>query len=96
MKVYIAFSIHGTNQFRVVEKEVVYSNSAGWLTETLGPEFQIVPSRRPSYDLTRDGFKVHWDKFLRKDGTPIVDRGWVTKRFNELLSQGWTEVQPRR
>ena len=88
IKFYIAFSIHGTNQFKVAEKQVLSEDSAHnplW-------DFAFAaatPRRTPRPD---DGIKLHWSKLNKKDGTPHTDKGWVTKRFNELVKMGWKIV----
>lgn len=82
---YIAFSIHGTNDFRVAIKSD--------LTQEELKAFKQVPSRRPDYNKDKDGVKLHWKKLNREDGSPIQNKGWVTKRFNQLKAMGWTLVK---
>lgn len=90
MKFYIAFSIAGTNKFTVATFTVIGTPEAA--LARLGPDFTTAQSRRPAYDVKTDGIKLHWNKLMRQDGTPIQDRGWVTKRFNQLKVKGWTIV----
>jgi hypothetical protein len=111
-KFYIAFSIHGTNSFRVVTKEVVGIeplNLGQHEAEELRRQFQdndpkmdakrydwsLMPSRRSNADVKKDGYKIHWSGLRRKDGTPIQNKSWVSKRFNELKRMGWVEVAPK-
>lgn len=89
MKFYVAFSIHGTNQFRVAVK-------SARSIEALGPDFRQAVSRRDNYNASRDGVKVHWNKLIRKDGTPLESKCWVSKRFNQLVALGWREVTPKQ
>lgn len=88
MKFYIAFSVRGTNKFKVATKNAE-------LLQDLGSGFTAAASRRRTYDAANDGTKVHWNGLVRKDGTPIQDKGWVTKRFNQLQKAGWTLVQDK-
>lgn len=100
MKFYIAFSIHGTNKFTVATcdkpaKSPILEMPDSTIKDLFGPEFSIARSRRPDYNIKTDGVKLHWSKLLRKDGTPIQDKGWVTKRFNQLVKRGWIVVSPK-
>ncbi len=97
MKFYIAFSIHGTNKFTVATYSIPNKQRSPGLPHQIvkdlfGPAFTIAPSRRPNYDASKDGIKLHWNRLVRKDGTPIQNKGWVTKRFNQLNALGWTIV----
>lgn len=98
LKFYIAFSIHGTNKFKVATLELKdRSGSVDHLTVAtlLGGDFTLAKSRRPGYNAAKDGYKLHWSRLSRKDGTPLQDKGWVTKRFNQLVKMGWTMVDPK-
>lgn len=88
MKVYIAFSIHGTNCFIVATREVTL------LTPFLSynPWFNLAESRRPGVNKVVDGHKLNWTKLCKADGTPHTNPGWVLRRFNELERRGWTIV----
>jgi hypothetical protein len=88
MKVYIAFSIHGTNCFIVATREVTL------LTPFLSynPWFSLAESRRPGVNKVVDGYKLNWTKLCKADGTPHTNPGWVLRRFNELERRGWTIV----
>lgn len=101
MKFYIAFSIHGTNKFTVATKDVAVikdkappsMNQMSQVVESIfGKDFRMATSRRPNYNANADGIKLHWSRLCRKDGKPIQNKGWVTKRFNELKKMGWTIV----
>ncbi|MDD2879732.1 MAG: hypothetical protein PHQ58_04800 [Rhodoferax sp.] len=81
MKVYIAFSIHGTNCFITATKEI------GSIAELPSGMVRVV-SRRKNYDPATD-WKVNWDGLLTKKGTPYRSHIRVMQRFNELESQGW-------
>jgi hypothetical protein len=88
MKVYIAFSIHGTNCFIVATREVTL------LTPfiTSNPEFSLTDSRRSWADKVLDGYKLNWTKLCKADGTPHTNPGWVLRRFKELERSGWTII----
>lgn len=88
MNFYLAFSIHGTNKFRVFTKS---ASSC----EELGKGFSVDASRRPGYNINKDGLKVHWTGLLTKDGKPMVSPSWVHRRLRALVAEGWTEVTPR-
>lgn len=37
--------------------------------------------------------KLHWDKLnstAKGVRTPLQNKGWITRRFNELAAQGWS------
>ena len=85
MQYYIAFSIHGTNNFRVAIKQDLSQDELKM--------FKVARSRRPDYDPIKDGIKLHWDALNRKDGSPIENKGWVTKRFHQLQRMGWHLVK---
>jgi len=90
MNFYIAFSIHGTKSFKVATLHIVGTAEAA--LARLGPEFKVATSRRPG---KRQHGQLHWDRLLRQDGTPLQDKGWVTKRFNQLKAQGWKLVKAK-
>ena len=83
-KVYIAYSIHGTNKFLVATKEVTNDEYLAMVNS----EFEPAQSRRPNYR-TVDGVKLHWKKLLKRDGTPHTAREWVLARFYTLRELGW-------
>ena len=86
MKVYIAFSIHGTNAFIVATKTLKTVGSI----EELGPEFTAVNSRRPDYK-PEDGIKLNWSRLNTvKSGKPLSHPAFVASRFKELEKDGWT------
>ncbi len=91
-KYYIAFSIHGTNKFTVATKDIDLSISPLSLLAQHG--FTVAQSRRFKTD-PADGIKMHWSKLNRKDGTPLQDKGWVTRRFKQLVAQGWVLVKDK-
>lgn len=80
-KVYIAFSIHGTKNFKVVTNTLDLTK--------LPKGFTLARSRRPNYDITKDGAKLHWSELNKADGTPHTDPGWVSRRINQLIRMGW-------
>ena len=99
MKFYIAFSIHGTNNFKVavIEKKVVLKETnseqiAKTVSRHFGPDFSVVTSRRPNYNESRDGIKLHWRGLQTKEGKPLKSASWVTRRFKELTKRGWKLV----
>ena len=81
-KVYVAFSIHGTNNFMVVTNVIDIAK--------LPTGFTIARSRRPNYDAKKDGVKLNWASLNKADGKPHTNRGWMTRRFNQLVRMGWT------
>lgn len=88
MKFYIAFSIHGTNSFQV------FTKTAASL-ESLGKDFKEQPSRRPGYQESTDGIKLHWKGFNSSKGKPLRSPFWVAKRKEALLNLGWKETKER-
>lgn len=100
IKVYIAFSIHGTNQFIIAKNEVdgvvatFLNNGNGWQPrDSLAGEFRRVQSRRPGYNEQRDGMKLEWDRLIStKTKKPYTNPAWVLRRFAELANAGWTVI----
>lgn len=86
MKFYLAFSIHGTNKFRVFIKEAVS-------LKDLGPEFTHTLSRRANAN-PPDQQKVLWSRLNTKEGKPFENPSWVSRRLKELVAKGWKEVTP--
>jgi hypothetical protein len=81
---YLAFSIHGTNKFRVFTFD----------KKTLPEGFTKTISRRPGQDPAKDGTKVHWNGLVNKrTKQPYTNRAWVSRRLNELTAMGWKEVE---
>lgn len=80
-KVYIAFSIHGTNTFITATKELDISK--------LPPGMKVIPSRRPGYNPLQKGFKLRWDRLSTKQGQPLRSPPMILARFNELQKDGW-------
>lgn len=100
LKFYIAFSIHGTNKFKVATYSIPNPQCFSGLPDQIikdlfGSDFTLAKSRRPGYNAAKDGYKLHWSRLNRKDGTPLQDKGWVTKRFNQLVKMGWKMVDPK-
>lgn len=81
IKVYVAFSIHGTNAF------ITASTTVNKI-EDLGREFTEVRSRRPDYK-SEDGIKLHWNALLTEKKQPYKSAAWVLNRFNILQRNGW-------
>ena len=51
--------------------------------------FVVVPDR---HNKVEGSIKVHWVKLNRSFNgvaTPHENKGWITRRFNELREQGW-------
>lgn len=51
--------------------------------------FIAVPDRKQAVP---ESVKVHWDKLNRSSHgvlTPHENKGWITRRFNELAKSGW-------
>lgn len=82
MKVYIAFSIHGTNCFITATKEVASMAE-------LPKDMTRVVSRRANYNPSTD-WKVQWNGLLTKEGVPYRSHIKVMQKFNELQASGWT------
>lgn len=87
-KVYIAFSIHGTNNFTVVTNTLDVAK--------LPAGFTIARSRRPNYDAKKDGVKLNWSELNKADGTPHTNPSWVARRMNQLARMGWTVVRDKK
>ncbi len=86
VKVYVAFSVHGTNSFAKAEKYVTQDELAALLKNG----FTKVTSRDPRNTGGTD-VKLHWNSLTNKTtGQPYRSRTWVMRRFEELAAQGWT------
>ena len=85
-KVYISFSVHGTNCFITA------------VSETMNPDklpegFVKVNSRRPKYNHLKDGFKIEWSGLRnKKTNQPYKSPQMVLKRFSELEQMGFTII----
>lgn len=85
-KIYISFSIHGTNCFIVAVNEK-------WDVKKLTSAFKIVESRRPKFNLEKDGHKIEWSGLKnKKTGEPYKSPQMVLKRFSELEKMGFTII----
>jgi len=85
-KIYISFSIHGSNCFIVAVNEK-------WNPDKLPAAFKKVDSRRPDYNHLKDGYKVQWSGLLnKKTGEPYKSPQMVLKRFAELKQMGFTII----
>lgn len=82
MKVYIAFSIHGTNCFITATREIAS------MAELPKGMVRVV-SRRVNYNPTTD-WKIQWDGLLTKAGVPYRSHIKVLQKFNQLEAEGWT------
>lgn len=61
-------------------------------TTKLPQGFMVVPERGTNPDLSTST-KLHWDKLNRSVKgvrSPHENKGWITRRFNELESMGWS------
>lgn len=85
MKVYIAFSIHGTNAFITASRELPHDD-----VSRLGGDFTVVKSRRPGHDPKKDGVKLEWRALMTAEGKPLRSAALVLNRFNKLGQEGWT------
>lgn len=86
-KIYISFSIHGTNCFIIAINEK-------WNPEKLPPAFKQVQSRRPKHDPDKDGLKVEWNGLLnKKTGEPYKSPQMVLARFRQLEQMGFTIIR---
>jgi len=99
-KLYIAFSIHGTNKFHVAQyntrlRRKNAESQDAFVQRVLGKDFRYVTSRRPNYNEQQDGIKVQWVKLLTKAGTEMRSPAWVARRFKELEAMGWKIVQDK-
>lgn len=86
---YVAYSIHGTNTFYVATRTILGDKKYG--LALLGPNFTEVPSRRPDYDVNKDGIKLHWARLRTiRSNKPLISPYVVEKRFRILEKMGWT------
>jgi hypothetical protein len=85
MKLYIAFSIHGSNTFITANREVPHNDLS-----KIGGEFTVIPSRRAGANVETDGVKLGWSRLNTKDGKPLRSPALILRAFNELAEQGWT------
>lgn len=96
MKVYVAFSIHGTLAFLIAVRNIQPVAPEAKVLLIAGRPFTVVPSRRPDYDAEKDGVKLHWGNLYRK--TPYADGVYrpikcpvkALSLFKLLESEGWT------
>lgn len=100
MKFYIAFSIHGTNKYKVAEfytrnRLLKMENFPAFVKRCLGEDFIEISSRRKNYNIDEDGIKVSWIKLMTKAGKPMKSPAWVARRFKELESMGWKIVKDK-
>lgn len=81
-KVYIAYSVHGTNCFISANREM----SEPEFQEMIygGHGYSVAQSRRPGYCKQTDGVKIHLNWL--DDATP----DYVLKVFKALKDHGWT------
>lgn len=100
MKVYIAFSIHGTEQFFVATKEFLSTNmtkveqadAASFSLKGLPGLFSKTTSRRPNYRES-DGVKLTWSELNnKKTKKPYVQLAMVRRKFDLLKAAGWNLV----
>lgn len=88
MKYYIAFSIHGTNCFITATlTPTKYTHEQHM--EMLGEDFKVAQSRRPDYNLEKDGYKLEWNKLLNKQGEPLRSPPAILNRFKILERMGF-------
>lgn len=89
---YIAFSIHGSDQFIIATHDggdqVQISEDAKTI-RIKDQEFKAVRSRRPDYQFRKDGLKLHWDKLLTQKGVPLRSAAMVLSRFRWLEALGF-------
>lgn len=97
-KFYIAYSIHGTNQFITASIETTSYGTMEVVSEDGSPKqmytifgnvFFTTQSRRFNYSLEKDGIKLHWGKLKTKEGEPLRSPGMIIKHFKELEQKGW-------
>lgn len=90
-KFYIAFSVHGTNSFITAVMETKdFQLSKDKKKVKIGKrEFDVAQSRRPDYDLKKDGYKLHAQDLLTKDSKPTRSVPMILRFFNNLAKEGW-------
>lgn len=98
MKAYIAFSVHGKEEFTVVTGEIsaeqadILSKGAIITIDGLPGQFSKGVSRRPNYKAS-DGFKLLWSELNnRKTGQPYLKQHAANAKLLLLLNKGWTQV----
>jgi len=79
MKVYIAFSIHGTNVYITANRKLDI--------EDIKEGFSFANSRNPFK--TNSDTKLHWDKLITKKGQPLRSPALILHFFKELEKDGW-------
>ena len=96
MKVYVAFSIHGTHAFLVAARSIQPVAPEAKVLLIAGRHFNVVPSRRPDHNPEQDGLKLHWGELYRR--TPYADGMYrpikcpvkALSLFRKLEADGWT------
>lgn len=98
MRVYIAYSIEGSDVYTVAWKNIL-------APEELGPEFRFFPLHRiPPYrcdgiraifmNMDRyeavEGRRVDWNKLYTKRGKPLRSPALLLKYLKVLEKEGWT------
>lgn len=98
MRVYIAYSIEGSDVYTVAWKNIL-------APEELGPEFRFFPLHRiPPFkcdgiravfmNMDRfeavEGRRVNWNKLYTKRGTPLRSPALLLKYLKQLEKDGWT------
>lgn len=88
-KVYIAYSIAGSNQFIVATKSLTNKAFKDIGSDEKTSDFSIAKSRRPEYNADTDGIKLHWTALTKKDGSPIMSAPIILRHFKKLEEDGW-------
>lgn len=81
-KIYVAFSVAGSNTFLVAENKVTDSEFAELLKNA---EFEKVTSRLPASIASGYGIKLHWKRLQTKSGEPLRSPPVILSRFKELV-----------
>lgn len=71
------------------DNTAVYLAKSKLNTAKLPAGFIVVPDRK---NVVPGSVKLHWDKLNRTVKgvrTPHQNKGWITRRFNELSVMGW-------
>lgn len=82
-KVYIAFSVHGTEKFLVATKDLSQEEYKALLKNS---DFAVVQSRGGTPQKQEPRVKLHWKGLVTKDGKPLRSPPVIMARFKQLVA----------
>jgi hypothetical protein len=93
-KVYIAYSVHGTNTYLVATAQWTNSQYKKHLQSKL---FAVTASRWENYSEESNGVKLLYSGLMNYKGTPLRSAPHILNRFNTLVQDyGFTIVEQTR